>query len=90
MRETLREIGRLYTRALAYSQVRGENYGALLVGKQFIFDQLKKLTTTELHEICQGVQEAEEEMGIKKSAMREFLKGRSLWYCEEANNGRTP
>ncbi len=90
VRETLREIGRLYTRALAYSQVRGENYGALLVGKQFIFDQLKKLTTTELHEICQGVQEAEEEMGIKKSAMREFLKGRSLWYCEEANNGRTP
>ncbi len=88
----LEKMGKLYTQALQYSTVRGDNYGAILVGKQFIFDQLKTLSVAQLKALCRGVHKAEEafgwfdsETGKGNSVMRQFLEERSLWY-EEAQN----
>ncbi len=91
--EALEETGRLYTQALQYSTVRGDNYGALLVGKQFIFNQLKTLNVPQLKSVSRGVKHAEQEFGWHNeqgqgsSVMRQFLEDRSLWYEEDENGG---
>jgi len=84
LKKSLRDMGKLYARALEYSTVLGDNYGTLLSGKQYIFDQLKTFEAPELVEVCKGVREAEKDMNlVNKSAMRKFLEDRSLWYKEE-------
>jgi len=91
--EALEETGRLYTQALQYSTVRGDNYGTLLVGKQFIFNQLKTLPVPQLKAVSRGVKHAEQEFGWRdkrgqgNSVMRQFLEDRSLWYEEDENGG---
>jgi len=80
----LQQMGKLWTQALQYSAVRGEDYRNLRLGKRFIFEHTKSLNVWELKQVCQGVKMAEEEFGWSNSVMQRMMRTRSLWYCEEA------
>lgn len=81
--EELQKSARFFTLGFEYDRRSGQQHQGLRQAKETVYARWKKLDPEYLQHVAQAVIEVENELGLDKSAMREFLEGRALWYGDD-------
>lgn len=80
MREALEEAAYYYTLGLAYNRVMSATYRDVRRAEDEIYERMKKLNPRELKIVADKVSGMEKGWNLGKSAMRELLEDRTIWF----------
>ncbi len=80
MREALAEAAYHYTLGLAYNHVMSATYRDVRRAEDEIYERVKKLNPRELKIVADKVSGMEKGWNLGKSAMRELLEHRTIWF----------